>query len=190
MYLIWKVSSVAKYSQKLKGVTSSLTRNPRHNRFLAMTTNVNQLSVKTFNFPEFQSHKIRWKCSLVKAPLWPNVDILVGCSCHIGGSFTKLHFKVLPYWKLGKNSEKWRNTDDETLKHKKLLIEKCVFHRKSDRNRVGIGPFGVNKIADEPGKRGENFASAGSGWIDDFWANFREILPEIFIKIVDMYVSL
>ena len=99
MYLIWMVWWVAKWSQKLKGVTFSLTRNPRHNRFLAMTTNVNQLSVKTFNFPEFPSHKIRWKCSWGKVPLWPNVDILVGCSCHIGGTWIQLHFKVLPYWK-------------------------------------------------------------------------------------------
>ena len=96
--------------------TFSLTQNSRDNCFSAMTTNVNQLSVKTFNFPEFQSHKIRGKCSLVKAPLWPNVDILVGCSCHMGGSFTKLHFKVLPYWKLGKNSEKWLKQAKPSLK--------------------------------------------------------------------------
>ena len=79
--------------------TFSLTQNRKDNCFSAMTTNVNQLSVKTFNFPEFRSHKIRWKCSWIQVPLWPNVDILVGCSCHIGGTLTQLHFKVLPYWK-------------------------------------------------------------------------------------------
>ena len=125
MYLIWKVWSVAKWSQKLKGVAISLTQNPRDNRFLAMTPNVNQLSVKTFNFPEFQSLKIRWKCSMVKAPLRPNVHILVGCSCHIGGTFTILHFKVLPYWKLGKNSEKWAEEGKSTAENRTHFLKFC-----------------------------------------------------------------
>ena len=99
IYLIWKVWSVGKWSQKLKGVAFSLTQNPTDNNFLAMTKNVNQLSVKTFNFPEFQSHKIRSKCRWIKVPLWQNVHILMGCSCHIGGTLIQLHFKVLPYWK-------------------------------------------------------------------------------------------
>ena len=37
-----------------------------------------------------------------------------------------------------------------------------VFLWEMGRNRVGIGPFGVEQIAGKPGRRGENFASAGS----------------------------
>ena len=51
-------------------------------------------------------------------------------------------------------------------KHRKKIDpnrKNIVFHRKIGRNRVGIGPFGIKKIADEPGKRGEDFARSGSG---------------------------
>ena len=71
------------------------------------------------------------------------------------------HFSGL---KMNKNNEKYRETHGETLKMKIDLDRKNqVFHRRSDRNRVGIGPFGVRKIAGRPGRRGENFASARSG---------------------------
>ena len=62
--------------------------------------------------------------------------------------------------------------------------KKYVFLSKNYRNRAGIGPFGVKKIADELGRRGENFVSAGSGRFQVFWTIFRENLPEIFINIV------
>ena len=55
--------------------------------------------------------------------------------------------------------------EDPKAKHRKQnrpKSKKKYFYRKNGRNRVGIGPFGVKK-KDEPGRRGEFFASAGSG---------------------------
>ena len=74
----------------------------------------------------------------------------------------------------------WKRNIEKTLDPNRKNI---VFHRKIGLNRVGIGPLGIKKIADEPGKRGEHFARSGSGWIDDFSAIFREKLSENFARV-------
>ena len=52
------------------------------------------------------------------------------------------------------------------------------FLAKIGRNRVGIGPFGAKKNSRWTAERGENFANAGWEGSHDFWAMFRENLPE------------